>query len=75
MTEFEAFWLGVNTERKARNSSPVLFGEVRLMFADAKENGGNPVASAFAQASREAMPGFDPTCALCQSGEEPEHEH
>jgi hypothetical protein len=28
-----------------------------------------------AQAERTAAPGFDPTCVLCEFGEEPGHEH
>ena len=29
----------------------------------------------FAQAERTSAPDFDPTCVLCEFGEEPGHEH
>ena len=37
LSNFQAFWLGLNTERKAKNLPNVLFGEARILWEEAVE--------------------------------------
>lgn len=68
LTDRDWHLLGVEIPRRLSPDAPPK--ALREIWPDSA-----PVPSVLEQAQRESQPGYDATCILCRTGEEPGHDH